>query len=374
MGNTTKLMKIITVIGARPQFVKAAALSRVIHSFKDKIEEIIIHTGQHFDANMSEVFFEEMEIPKPHYNLNINGLSQGVMTGQMLFGIEEILIREKPDYLLVYGDTNSTIAGALAAVKLHIKVIHIEAGLRSFNTKMPEEINRILTDRISSILFCPTPTAIENLKREGFLNFNSDIVLSGDIMLDAALFYKSKAVKNSAILDRLKLKSGGFVLSTIHRAENTDNPQRLKNIVGALNQLNKKIQVVIPLHPRTLKTLKNSGLKINFMLIEPVGYFDMLQLISNCKLVLTDSGGLQKEAYFFHKFCVTLRDETEWIELVSNGYNFIVGTDPEKIMAKSTELLNCEFRKLEELYGKGNTAQVICQHLVEYHKRNNETE
>jgi len=338
------MIKIVTVIGARPQFVKAAALSRVLKSI-DTFKEIIIHTGQHFDTNMSEIFFDEMEIPKPHYNLNINGLSHGAMTGQMLSGIEEILIQEKPDYLLVYGDTNSTIAGALAAAKLHIRVIHVEAGLRSFNMQMPEEINRIVTDRISKILYCPTQTAVDNLEKEGFRNFDCDIVLLGDIMLDAALFYKSKADKNSKMLERLELKPDNFMLGTIHRAENTDNPERLENIVNALNEINQNIQVIVPLHPRTLKIIANSNLKIEFTVIEPVGYFDMLQLISNCKLVLTDRGGLQKEAYFFNKFCITLRDETEWVELVTNGYNFIVGADMEKIITKSSELLNCTFQK-----------------------------
>jgi UDP-GlcNAc3NAcA epimerase len=360
------MIKIVTVIGARPQFIKAAALSRQIN-LSSEIQEIIIHTGQHFDANMSDVFFEEMNIPKPNYNLNINSNSHGAMTGQMLEKIESILLDEKPDFVLVYGDTNSTIAGALAAKKLHIKVIHVEAGLRSFNMQMPEEINRILTDRISDILFCPTDTAIQNLKNEGYDNIDCDIQLSGDIMQDTALYYKGISDNKSSIIKNLGLESGKFLLATLHRAENTDNSENLMQIIDAFNILSKEIKVVLPLHPRSTKKLKELNIKLEFDIIEPVGYFDVLQLISNSRIVLTDSGGLQKEAYFFNKFCVTLREQTEWTELVDNGYNFLVGSSTQRILEQFSDLRERVFVKKEELYGGGNTAINICNHLVKHY-------
>lgn len=360
-------MKILTIIGARPQFIKAAALSRVMKSFQE-LSEIIVHTGQHFDKNMSEIFFEEMEIPKPHYNLNINGLSHGAMTGQMLEGIEKIIMKEKPDYLLVYGDTNSTIAGALAAKKLHVKVIHVEAGLRSYNMAMPEEVNRILTDRISDMLFCPTKLAVDNLVKEGFNDFSTSIILTGDVMQDAAIFYKDKSEKYSTVLADNNIEMNGFVLATIHRAENTDDEFRLRAIVFALNQINEIVPVIVPLHPRTAKILKDKKIEIDFKIIEPVGYFDMLQLITNCKLVLTDSGGLQKEAYFFNKYCITFRDETEWIELVNHGYNQVVGASAEKILFAFYQSNGKEFVKSEELYGGGNAAKNICESIVSFRK------
>ena len=358
------MLKIITVIGARPQFIKAATLSRVFAKYPDQIKELIVHTGQHFDQNMSAIFFNEMEIPIPHYNLNINGLSHCAMTGQMLEGIEKIIIAEKPDYLLVYGDTNSTIAGALAAKKLHVKVIHVEAGLRSYNMNMPEEINRILTDRISDILFCPTQTAINNLKQEGFDYIKTQIVLSGDVMQDAALYYKEKSDQISSVLSGNQIKSNKFVLATIHRAENTDDEIRLRAIVHSLNEINKIVQVIVPLHPRTAKILKDNNMDVEFTIIKPVGYFDMLQLISHSRLILTDSGGLQKEAYFFNKYCITFRDETEWVELVDNGYNQIVGASYEKIIAAFQDLMSKEFTKSEELYGGGNAAETICSEII----------
>jgi UDP-GlcNAc3NAcA epimerase len=358
------MLKIITVIGARPQFIKAAALSRVFAKFPDQVKEVIVHTGQHFDANMSEIFFTEMEIPVPDYNLNILGLSHGAMTGQMLDGIESIMLKEKPDYLLVYGDTNSTIAGALAAKKLHIKVIHVEAGLRSYNNNMPEEINRIVTDRISDILFCPTQTAVTNLKNEGFDHIKAKIILSGDVMQDAALYYKEKSAEVSTVLADHDLQPNRFVLATIHRAENTDDEERLKAIVHALNEINKTVKVVVPLHPRTANILKDRGIEVGFTIIKPVGYFDMLQLISNAHLVMTDSGGLQKEAYFFNKYCITFRDETEWVELVENGYNEVVGASSEKIIEAFNKSYNKLFHKSEELYGAGKAAEVICGELL----------
>jgi len=358
------MLKIITVIGARPQFIKAAALSRVFAKFPDQVKEVIVHTGQHFDQNMSEVFFTEMEIPVPDYNLNIHGLSHGAMTGQMLEGIEAIILKEKPDYLLVYGDTNSTIAGALAAKKLHVKVIHVEAGLRSYNNNMPEEINRILTDRISDMLFCPTQTAVHNLKQEGFDNIKANIILSGDVMQDAALYYKEKSDKISTVLSDNDLQPNQFVLATIHRAENTDNETRLRAIVQSLNGINKTIKVIVPLHPRTAKILKDRQIEVEFTIIQPVGYFDMLQLISNSHLIMTDSGGLQKEAYFFNKYCITFRDETEWVELVENGYNQVTGASAAKIIAAFNNSYNKVFHKSEELYGAGKAAEMICEEIL----------
>lgn len=350
-------MKIVTILGARPQFIKAGSLSREIAKHKE-IEEIIIHTGQHFDKNMSDIFFEEMKIPKPHYNLNINGLSHGAMTGQMLEKIEEVLLKEKPDWVLVYGDTNSTLAGALAASKLHIKVAHIEAGLRSFNMKMPEEINRILTDRVSNILFCPTDSAIENLKNESFENFNCNIIKSGDVMQDGALFYSSLAIKPTIKLEK------EFILCTIHRAENTDDEQRLKNIFQALDEISKDVQIVLPLHPRTKKIIQILKLNIqNLTLIEPVGYLEMVYLIKHSQIIMTDSGGLQKEAYFFKKPCITLRDETEWVELVDNGFNVLVGANNKKIIDTYAHFeFNKDFNL--NLYGNRKASEIIIEQLV----------
>jgi UDP-GlcNAc3NAcA epimerase len=354
-------MKILTVIGARPQFVKAAVLSRIIAN-RDGVEEVLVHTGQHYEANMSDIFFEEMEIPKPKYNLDVNSLSHGAMTGRMLEKIEEVLTIEKPDLLLVYGDTNSTLAGALAAKKMHIKVAHVEAGLRSFNMQMPEEINRILTDRISDFLFCPTQAAIDNLKAEGFDNFENQYFLSGDVMQDAALFYKNKDNLNSQVLNSIGTEP--FVLCTIHRQENTDHPERLKAIVAALNEINETKKVVMTVHPRTRKIIENSGLQINFKCIDPVGYLDMILLLQKCDLVMTDSGGLQKEAYFFHKPCITLRDQTEWVELVENGYNSIVGVDRERIRTAFHHFATTQIVFDKELYGGGSAGANIIDTLL----------
>ena len=365
-------MKIVTIVGARPQFIKAAALSRAFAVNPHRFEEVLVHTGQHFDKNMSDIFFEEMEIPRAKYNLNIHGLAHGAMTGQMLEGIEKILQEEKPDYVLVYGDTNSTIAGALAAKKLHTPVVHVEAGLRSFNMRMPEEVNRILTDRISNILFCPTQTAVNNLAKEGFMNFDSNVYNTGDVMQDAAMYYKVKSNSKSTILNDLGLENGKFLLGTIHRAENTDELDRLNEIVSALNQVNDQNRLIVPLHPRTRNVLANNNIQTEFTIIDPVGYFDMIQLLSNCSLVITDSGGLQKEAYFFNKFCVTLRDETEWIELVENGYNKLAGANREDIISLVKEFLNEKFERGPELYGGGTSARVMCEKLIEdFEKRKN---
>ncbi len=351
-------MKIVTVIGARPQFIKSAAVSREIEKYP-QIKEVIVHTGQHFDENMSDIFFKELHIPKPNYNLDINGLNHGAMTGQMLEKIEEVLLKEKPDWVLVYGDTNSTIAGALAASKLHIKTAHVEAGLRSFNMKMPEEINRILTDRISNLLFCPTQKAVENLKNEGFENFSfAKIVKSGDVMQDAALFYKDLAKKP----ENVNLKD--FILSTIHRAENTDNENRITEIFKTLNEIAKETPIVLPLHPRTKKILKKLNIDVsNINIIEPVGYLQMVWLLKNSKMVMTDSGGLQKEAFFFKKPCITLRDETEWVELVENGFNKIVGADREKILKAYEEMKDVDLDFSKDLYGGGKASKIIVKEL-----------
>ncbi len=354
-------MKLLAMLGKRPQFVKAAAVSIAFAQYS-QIEEIIVHTGQHFDANMSDIFFEEMQIPRPNYNLDVNGLGHGAMTGQMLEKIEAVLLDEKPDWVLVYGDTNSTIAGALAASKLHIKVAHVEAGLRSFNMRMPEEVNRILTDRISTILFCPTSTAIDNLAAEGYDNIDIKKVMSGDVMQDAAMFYAEKSRKPNIDVPK------EFVLATIHRAENTDDLERLKDIFDAFHTIGETTPVILPLHPRTLNIIKKNNLQIDetkVKLIEPIGYLEMVYLLQNCKMVMSDSGGLQKEAFFFNKPCVTLRDETEWVELVKNGYNTIVGADKDKIVAAfKNQKFDLDFSM--NLYGGGEASDNIAKELLEY--------
>ncbi|MCD4731258.1 MAG: UDP-N-acetylglucosamine 2-epimerase (non-hydrolyzing) [Bacteroidales bacterium] len=355
----TKKLKLATIIGARPQFIKAAVLSNEI-SKRSNVEEIIIHTGQHFDENMSQIFFEQMEIPKPDYNLGINGTMHGAMTGQMLEQIEKILIDEKPDVVVVYGDTNSTLAGALAASKLHIPIAHVEAGLRSFNMKMPEEINRILTDRISKFLFCPSKTAVNNLKNEGFDNFDSEVLNVGDIMYDAVMYFGSKSRKPDLdIPDK-------FILATVHRQENTDNGSYLRSIFQAFNQISIDVPIVLPLHPRTKKAIDNYSIQIskNVHFIEPVGYLEMLYLLNNSELVMTDSGGLQKEAYFFEKPCVTLRFETEWTELVENGFNIVSTPNFDKILdsVKIIQSTHLDFSK--KLYGDGNAAELILKTLI----------
>lgn len=345
------MLKILTVLGARPQFIKAAAFSRVVKTYSN-IEEVIVHTGQHYDPNMSDVFFEEMDIPKPKYILKTGGKSHGEMTGQQLESIEKILIEERPDLVLVYGDTNSTLAGALAAVKLHIRIAHIEAGLRSFNKKMPEEINRILTDQVSDYLFVPSVSAKQNLLNEGINK--EKIFVVGDIMYDVSLYYKEKMVK-PIWFDALNINS--FILCTIHRAENTDDAMTLNNIFKGLG-LSKK-EVILPLHPRTVNKIKehNISLPSNIKIVEPVGYFEMVWLEVHSDLIVTDSGGVQKEAYFHGKYCVTLREETEWTELVDQGLNRLVGSSPELIQAAIEKPFECEFST--GIYGDGNTANEI---------------
>lgn len=362
-------MKIVTIIGARPQFVKAAVVSRAIADWNkneksgiSKIEEVIVHTGQHYDANMSDVFFDEMSIPEPAYNLHIGGGTHGANTGRMLEKIESVLLGEKPDIVLVYGDTDSTLAGALAAVKLHIPVAHVEAGLRSFNMNMPEEINRILTDRISTYLFCPTGTAVENLKAEGFDGFKAHVANVGDVMLDASMYYSAQG-KYSAEAAGIVNGVDGFYLATVHRAENTDDRKRISDIMAALDEIAERKKVILPLHPRTKNALEKYNIALkNITLIEPVGYFDMLYLERHCDGILTDSGGVQKEAYFFTKACITLRDETEWVELVEHGYNQLTGADKDRILTAVRLDKQMDFN--ENLYGDGAAGRKIVEHLL----------
>ncbi len=358
-------IKIVTVVGARPQFIKAAAISRAIAESnkqnENEITEVIVHTGQHFDKKMSDVFFNKMDIPKPNYFLGINSLSHGAMTGRMIEKIEAVLLKEKPQLLIVYGDTNSTVAGAIAAKKLNIKIAHIESGLRSYNNLMPEEINRILTDRISDMLFCPTENAVQNLNKEGFLNFNCDILNYGDVMYDIALHYRVKAIKPKFDIPK------EFILATLHRAENTNSKHKLLSIIKALHEISKANTVVIPLHPRTkiiLQQFDFDFVSSRIKFIDPVDYFEMIWLIKNSKLVMTDSGGLQKEAFFFKKKCITLREETEWVELVDNKFNILSGSDSEKIIQNYTKMMNlkCDFNA--NLYGDGAAAQRIVDFII----------
>ncbi len=352
-------MKIVTIIGARPQFIKSVPVSRELK--KNNIDEVVIHTGQHFDQNMSRIFFDQMQISKPKYFLNINQLKHGAMTGQMLEKIENLLYEEKPGYVLVYGDTNSTLAGALAASKLNIKLIHVEAGLRSFNVKMPEEINRIITDRLSSYLFCPTDTAVKNLEREGFANFKCSVIKSGDVMQDSAIMFSQYALSPKIIIPE------EYILCTIHRQENTDDQANLNSIIEGLNIISKEKQIIFPLHPRTQKKIfefeLGSKINRNIIIIDPVGYLEMIYLLKNSAMVITDSGGLQKEAFFFHKLCLTLRTETEWIELVDKGFNILCGTDSKSILENYSKVkkLSADFEI--NLYGNGSASKIIVETL-----------
>lgn len=348
-------MKIVSIIGARPQFIKAAVVSKEFIK-RDGIEEILVHTGQHYDENMSKVFFDELEIPKPDYNLGVGSASHAVQTGQMLIKTEELLMSEKPDWVLVYGDTNSTIAGALAATKLHIKIAHVEAGLRSFNKLMPEEINRITTDRISDLLLVPSQNAMKLLEKEGLAE-NSLFV--GDVMFDSILFYQKMAEEKISLSDITDEKD--FYLATVHRAENTDDRQRLQNIFSAFSEMNKP--VILPLHPRTRSKLEGIEYNDNVKIIEPVSYLEMILLLKNSSKVLTDSGGLQKEAYFMQKPCITLRDETEWIETLNGNWNFIVGTDKDLILEKISV---DTFDEQGEYYGDGKAGEKIVNALLNY--------
>jgi len=369
-----KKLNVATVLGARPQFIKAAMISRAF-SNRSIISETIIHTGQHFDENMSHVFFEELQLPKQNYNLGIGGGSHGQNTGRMIENIEIILVKEKPDIVLVYGDTDSTLAGALAAAKLHIPVAHVESGLRSFNRRMPEEINRILTDQLSTILFCPTEIAIQNLNNEGFPNklknnYRQIIINAGDVMYDATLYYKGIAEKKSNILKRLNLKKKKYVLSTIHREENTDDIGNLTAILDGLAEVAKIIPVVMPLHPRTKKKFDfiepEFVLRWSSLIIfqPPLGYLDMVMLEKNAGVIATDSGGIQKEAFFHKVPCVTLRGETEWMELVKLGWNHLVKPGEMDISKSILDALQ-HIGQEGNPYGNGNAAEVIHQTLIE---------
>lgn len=358
-------MKILTVVGARPQFIKAAAVSRVIRDeYAGRIEEVLLHTGQHYDENMSQVFFDELDIPKPKYNLEISGGQHGAMTGRMLEAIEKVLLQETPDWLLIYGDTNSTLAGALAAAKLNIPVAHVEAGLRSFNMRMPEEINRILADRVSSLLFCPTETAVSNLKAEGLHQGVSNV---GDVMYDVALYYRDRARSQSRILQSFGLSERGFALATCHRAENTDDPTRLGEILLGLTQVAKQLPVVFPLHPRTRKIVEECGYShhlATMIVSEPVAFLDMVALEQSARVILTDSGGVQKEAFFYGVPCITMRDETEWVETVELGWNRLVGASASRLASAVGDMLQDALSPgRSSPYGAGHAAREILKSL-----------
>lgn len=359
-------MKIVTIVGARPQFIKAAVVSSSIKKFNQKINEIIIHTGQHYDSNMSDIFFNELNIPKPNYDLGIGGGTHGQNTGRMIEAIETILVNEKPDFVIVYGDTDSTLAGAISASKIHIPIAHIESGLRSFNKKMPEELNRILTDHSSSLLFTPTQTASQNLINEGI--DSSKIFQVGDVMFDAVKYYQNfSSPPGNFNLDKK------FILTTLHRAENTDNLERLEEILNTLNELSKVIKILLPLHPRTKKIIENNRFNLeNIICIEPVGYLQMIWLISNSQFIITDSGGLQKEAYFLGKRCLVTRNETEWVELLNNDFNILVSADRQRIIdgaeliMKNNAIFQSDSLKsnvVENLFGNGDASSLIVNHL-----------
>lgn len=378
------MIKIVTIIGARPQIIKAAALSRAIkNNFSSQITEIIVHTGQHYDDNMSQVFFDELEIPLPNYNLNVGSGNHGKQTATMISAIEDVLLIEKPNAIVLYGDTNSTLAGAMAASKIHIPVIHIEAGLRSFNKSMPEEINRIMCDHVSTLLFSPTKTGFDNLIQEGFLSQtkapysidNPKIYHCGDVMYDNSLFFSKISDVKTSIINDLKLKNNGFILATIHRNNNTDEPIRMNALFKSLNDIsiNHELQIVLPLHPRTSNLLDRNlskdlveaiRLNSNFKIISPVSFLEMLALEKNCCLVMTDSGGVQKEAFYFEKPCVILRPETEWIELLENGSALIADADENKIKFSFEQLIAKKDLSFPKLYGDGKAAEFICSEII----------
>jgi UDP-N-acetylglucosamine 2-epimerase len=381
-------MKIVTIVGARPQFIKAAAIRRAIRKInerpqtrpheKRRIQEILVHTGQHYDYMMDKVFFEEMKLPRPDYHLGVGSGSHARQTGKMLEGIERVLQKERPERVLVYGDTNSTLAGALAAAKLNIPISHVEAGLRSYNSAMPEEINRLLTDHLSTFLFCPTDQAVRNLSIEGIKDGRTKIVKNvGDVMYDSILYYSKISEKKSRILHDLNLvneqsaiRNPQYYLATLHRAENTDDPKRLTSVCRALNEIGKRTAVVLPLHPRTKKKIKVSRLFSEFRnirFIEPVSYLDMLTLEKNAKAILTDSGGVQKEAYWLRVPCITLREETEWVETIKSGWNVLTGTEAKRILRE----VGCseERRRHPEgkkIFGDGKAGEKIVQTLRRY--------
>jgi UDP-N-acetylglucosamine 2-epimerase len=371
-------MKLITIVGARPQFVKASAVIRATQKFNKRgkrIREILIHTGQHYDYLMDRVFFEELKLPEPDYHLGVGSGSHARQTGIMLERIEAVLQKEKPHVVMVYGDTNSTLAGALAAAKLNLPVAHVEAGLRSYNRTMPEEVNRLLTDHLSTFLFCPTQQAIRNLSKEGVKDGRKRIVKNvGDVMYDSILFYSKIAEKISTILERLDLcnphsaiGNRQYILATLHRAENTDDPQLLRSILKALNEIGGKALVILPLHPRTKKMMKVHHLLLQFKnikFIEPVSYLDMLTLEKNAKAILTDSGGIQKEAYWFGVPCLTLREETEWVETIEQGWNKLVGREEKKIVEAVRQLIGKRLpEKRPGIFGDGKAGGTIIRLL-----------
>lgn len=345
-------MKLITIIGARPQFIKSSIVSKSIAQIKD-LDEIIIHTGQHFDRIMSDIFFDELQISKPKYNLNINQMNHGEMTAKMMIEIEKILIIENPDGILVYGDTNSTLAGSLCAAKLNIPIFHVEAGLRSYNRSMPEEINRILTDHLSSLLFCPTQNSFNILKKEGITN---GVLLSGDVMYDLFLKYRKK---NNNI-------DYPYVIATIHRPVNTDNPKKLSSIIKSLEKINKLKKVIFSAHPRTRKKMEDYGISTNIKIISPLKYFEMINYLSQADIVITDSGGLQKESFFAKTKCLTIRNETEWVELVDAGVNILCKPTQNEIIEAYKKLSNSECDFNLNFYGDGNAASKIVKAIIEF--------
>lgn len=356
------MIKILTIIGARPQFIKAAVVSRALAQ-KPGVEEVLIHTGQHFDDNMSRVFFQQMQIPEPRYHLGIHSLTHGAMTGRMLIAVEEVALAEKPDVMMVYGDTNSTLAGALVASKLQIPLAHVEAGLRSFDMTMPEEVNRILTDRVSTLLFCPTVGAKENLIREGFSHYPCQMMITGDVMLDAAIHFQEMALPPDVDIP------AGYIMVTFHRQSNTDNPEILLSITQALRRISEEFPLVVPLHPRTVGVMRQAGISLQsdrITVIPPVGYLESLWLLSHSRMVITDSGGLQKEAYFFGKACVTLRPETEWTELVDARANITAGTGAEEILRAFHLLKDKQIIPDLGIYGSGNASRTIAETLAAF--------
>jgi len=355
-------MKILTVVGARPQFIKAAVLSRALHARGPEVAELIVHTGQHYDANMSEVFFEELNIPRPDFHLGIGGGTHGQNTGRMLEKLEAVMSDQRPDVVMVYGDTDSTLAGALAASKLHIPIAHVEAGLRSFNRRMPEEVNRVLTDHLSELLLVPSNAGVRNLEREGI--DRAKVHLVGDVMFDAALHYAEIAERRSRILSQLELESGEFGLVTLHRQENVDNAGRLAQILDGLSK--SAAPLIWPMHPRTAVRLESFGLSLpeSIRAIDPVGYLDMVMLEKHAVMIATDSGGVQKEAFFHRTPCITLRDETEWIELVEAGVNQLVGADADAIAAAVAKAPTFKLSAGLAIYGSGDAGSRIADILV----------
>ena len=379
------MKKILTIVGARPQIIKSSAISRAIkNKYSNELKEVIVHTGQHYDENMSKVFFDEMGIPEPDHNLNVGSGSHGAMTAKMLEGLEQIYLQEKPDAVLVYGDTNSTIAGALAAIKIHIPVVHVEAGLRSFNKSMPEEVNRIACDHMSSILFTPTKAGLVNLEKEGFdIKYSGKasadhprVYLCGDIMFDNSLYFSEVSDDRSSIVQDLQLEKNGYILVTIHRDSNTDVAANLEQIFRALLEVSQKsgLKIVLPIHPRTKHKLKDQlspelferlENEKRFIIVPPAGFLDIIALEKNSRLIITDSGGLQKEAFFFQKPCVILRPQTEWIEIVENGNAILADASENRILQAFDRLMNKSDFTYPPIFGDGKAAEFICEQLIE---------